>query len=101
MESIAEFKRLAKVGATLSVVNHVYPSLSGERVVLRAQTARVELSFPAGHPKEGGTTGSWLDFPKAKDCTFDAMGAIVISSPAEWGDNGPFCTIRVLEEGEK
>lgn len=97
MKTLAEFKRLAKAGATLSVTNHVYPRLSGVRVVLRANTTGIYLTIPG--EEETRPNGSFLGFPKAGECTFNEMGAIIISREAAWGDSGPFCTIRVLEEG--
>jgi hypothetical protein len=97
VKNLAEFKRLATLGATLSVTNHVYPNLSGIRVVLKTQSTGIYLTIPG--EEESRPQGSFLGFPKASECTFNEAGAIVISRPVEWGDPGPFCTIRVLEEG--
>lgn len=70
MNSVAELKRRMVTGRTVTVVNHLYAHLTGERVILKAQANSWCLEFPEGHPKHG-TGGSWLNVPKAADCVFD------------------------------
>lgn len=100
MKTIAEFKRQAKTGATFRVVNHKYPELGGIREVLVAQTQRLCLSLPVGHPRwktnpEEAERGSWLNIPKRSEVVFNEDGSLTI----QYEGREPFCTITILEEG--
>jgi hypothetical protein len=94
MKTIAEFKRAMTVGTVVHVENHVYPTLTGERTVLVAQSKRWCLSFPDGHPKAAEGEGSWLDIPKATNCKIEG-NAMTIARDEAWDDAGPFCTITI------
>lgn len=94
IKNLAALKRAMTVGTVVHVENHQFPSLSGNRTVLTAQSARWCLSFPDGHPKAAEGEGSWLDVPKASLCTFKGNAVTIGRDPA-WGDDGPFCTITI------
>lgn len=87
MKNVAEFKRIAQPGVTFNLVNHRYPELSGNRTVVKAQSNRLCLTLPQTHPRFSEVEGSWLDIPKASECTF-TDGAVTIHH-----DGIPFCTI--------
>jgi len=88
VKTVADFRRAAKEGAVFDMENHRYPELSGRRTVLTAHTNSIEFSFPDGHPRRSATSGSWLNVPKASECTF-ADGAMTIHA-----GGSPFVTIR-------
>ena len=93
MNTLADMRRTLTKGTKVTVVNHRHPELSGERVVLKAQTTSWCLSFPPDHPMydEYAGHGSWLTVPKAKDCQFHADGSVTIT----YDDGKPFCTLSV------
>lgn len=94
MKSLAELKRRMTAGTTVRVVNHVYPELSGDRLILKAQTARWCLRLPEGHPRYVENDGSWLNVPKASRITFDGDAATIHRDPeTDSTGPGPFCTI--------
>jgi len=95
INTLADLRLAMKPGTVVKVTNHVYPELSGDRTVLKRQTARWCLSLPVDHPRYAETPdGSWLNIPKAKECTF-ADGAVTIHRDPEFDDPGPWCTIRI------
>lgn len=53
METVSEFRGSMMVGGTVRVVNHLFPALSGIRVVLKAQSGGWYLSSA---PARSGTT---------------------------------------------
>jgi hypothetical protein len=91
--SIATFKRALAVGTVVHVDNHIYPSLTGTRTVLTAQTSKLQLSFPAGHDKFGSTSGSWLDFPQRQNILFNGSSVTILED-----DGQPFCTITFPQD---
>jgi hypothetical protein len=60
MKTMKEVKARFKEGATINVVNHNQPQLSGDRKVFKLQTEWLVLETPDGR-------GSWLRWPKAGD----------------------------------
>lgn len=82
-------------GTKLVVRNWNYPLLSGVREVLIAQSNSWCISFPECHPQHRDGEGSWLDIPKASQCTFLDNACTILRDPS-WGDLTPFCTIQVL-----
>lgn len=84
-------------GTKIVLRNWAYPTLSGIREVLIAQTNRWCLSFPDGHPGRRDHEGSWLDIPPASQCTFLDNACTILRDPS-WGDLTPFCTIQILED---
>lgn len=93
IKSMAEFKRSLYVGQMLTFENFRFPDLSGEREVLRVQTQQLATRLPVGHPRydEIKDRGSWLDFPKAVDASFEGR-TLTVSKRGEL-----FCKITVPE----
>ncbi|TDD97206.1 hypothetical protein [Actinomadura rubrisoli] len=94
IRNLADVKRAMTAGTTVTVVNHVYPALSGRRTVVKAQAQRWSLSLPEDHPNyKGPEDGSWMDIPPASRCEFDGGSSVVIYRDPDWQDSGPFVTI--------
>lgn len=61
-KSFADFKRSIKVGMRFQATNHLYPSLSGERVISRVQGN----ALACWYTKPDGTRAeTWCPYPKA------------------------------------
>lgn len=82
MKNLADMKRALTTGARVTVTQHWCAALNGERVVTKAQTNGVYLSFPADHPADRAAypLGSWMSYAniKAADVSFDAAGRVTI-----------------------
>ncbi len=80
MRTIKDLKAALTVGTVVEVSEHVHASLNGRRTVVKAQTKNVCLSFPDGHPKQGEYDGSWMEWPKRGEVTFEDDGSVVLTT---------------------
>ena len=78
MNTIADLKRALPEGTIVTVTEHRYPALNGERTVVKAQTQRICLSLPAGHPRAAEVEGSWFDIPKRDGVTFAGDSVTIV-----------------------
>jgi hypothetical protein len=93
VKTLADLKRTLTAGTVVIVSEHIYPELEGERTVLKAQTQRMSMSLPDGHPRKAEVpNGSWLDFPKASRVRFENGSAIILNH-----DGTQLCRITVKQ----
>ncbi|MGO8777760.1 MAG: hypothetical protein ACLQKK_02410 [Rhodomicrobium sp.] len=107
MQTLADFKRLAKPGALFL---RRFPGMNVEsRLVTVAHAQSNAVVFPTGEAtaeemarvaKNPARYGSWFQFPKASRCRFESGELIVIGlsgeplialKPAPPGDAAPSC----------
>ncbi len=107
MQTLADFKRLAKPGARFL---RRFPGMNVEsRLVTVAHAQSNAVVFPTGEAtaeemarvaKNPARYGSWFQFPKASRCRFESGELIVIGlsgeplialKPAPPGDAAPSC----------
>jgi len=68
MKAIADFRRATTVGSRWRCVNHLYPSVSGDRLVTKQLTR--SICYEATKT-DGSIVTGWLDYPKADAVSFD------------------------------
>lgn len=93
IKTVADLKRALKPGVTVTMVEHRFPALAGDRLVRKVQTQRFAMDPPVGHPRyeqirDNG--GSWMDIPKASEFTANPDGTVTVAPRGEF-----LCTLRV------
>ena len=87
MKTLKEFKSAIKVGTKLKVTTYWFGKPeTAIRTVVKAQTNNFATSFT----RENGEfiDGSWMDYPKAKDCKIhdNVMEVLTTKSVFDYGD---------------